>query len=106
MFLIRYHLSLWSVSVILLYKCMVYSSFTSGQLNLAVSVMVRPPIRLDLSTHVLQMHYLLLASTRHVRSAEQGILRVPFARTSTIQILAFSVVGSLVWNGLPLALRS
>src|SRR6218665_568373 len=44
-----------------------------------------------------------LASTRHLRSAEQGLLHVPFARTSTMQSRAFSVVGPLVWNGLPLA---
>src|SRR6218665_399936 len=45
-------------------------------------------------------------STRHLRLAEQGLLNVPFARTSTMQSWAFSVVGPLVWNGLPLALRS
>src|SRR6218665_1391327 len=45
-------------------------------------------------------------STRHLRSAEQGLLDVPFARTSTTQSRAFSVVGPLVWNGLPLALQS
>src|SRR6218665_2992144 len=45
-------------------------------------------------------------STRHLRSAEQGLLHVPFPRTSIIHNRAFSVVGSLVWNGLPLALRS
>src|SRR6218665_53865 len=45
-------------------------------------------------------------STRHLRLAEQGLLHVPFARTSTMQSRAFSVVGPLVWNGLPLALRS
>src|SRR6218665_1008424 len=45
-------------------------------------------------------------STRHLRSAEQGLLHVPFARTSIMQNRAFSVVGPLVWNGLPLALRS
>src|SRR6218665_255007 len=42
----------------------------------------------------------------HLRSAEQGLLHVPFARTSTMQSRAFSVVGPLVWNGLPLALAS
>jgi len=31
---------------------------------------------------------------------------VPFARTSAMQSRAISVVGPLVWNGLPLALRS
>src|SRR6218665_2936546 len=45
-------------------------------------------------------------STRHLRSAEQGLLHVPFARTFAMQCRAFSVVGPLVWNGLPLALRS
>src|SRR6218665_2228723 len=45
-------------------------------------------------------------STHHLRSAEQGLLHVPFARTSTMQSRAFSMVGLLVWNGLPLALRS
>src|SRR6218665_1990596 len=44
-------------------------------------------------------------STRRLRSAEQGLLHVPFARTSIMQSRAFSVVGPLVWNGLPLALR-
>src|SRR6218665_1918917 len=38
-------------------------------------------------------------STRHLRSAEQGLLHVPFARTSIMQSRAFSVVGPLVWNG-------
>src|SRR6218665_3989602 len=45
-------------------------------------------------------------STRHLRSAEQGLLHVPFARPSTMQSRAIFVVGPLVWNGLPLALRS
>src|SRR6218665_2265308 len=45
-------------------------------------------------------------STRHLRSAEQGLLHVPFARTSTMQSRAFSVGGPLVWNGLSLALQS
>ena len=45
-------------------------------------------------------------STRHLRSAEQGLLHVPFARTSAMQSRAFSVVDPLVWNGLPLDLRS
>src|SRR6218665_875560 len=38
-------------------------------------------------------------------SMEQGFLFVPFARTSTSQARAFSVVGPSVWNGLPLAQR-
>ena len=33
-------------------------------------------------------------------------LHVPFARTSIMQSRAFSVFGPLVWNGIPLALRS
>jgi len=45
-------------------------------------------------------------STRHLCSAEQGLLHVPFARTSNMQSRAFSVVDPLVWNGLPLALQS
>src|SRR6218665_936945 len=49
---------------------------------------------------------LSVRSPRHLRSAEQGLLHVPFARTSTMQSRAFSVGGPLVWNGLPLALRS
>src|SRR6218665_62480 len=49
---------------------------------------------------------LSVRSTHHLRSAEQRLLHVAFARTSTMQSRAFSVVGPLVWNGLPLALRS
>src|SRR6218665_1713741 len=45
-------------------------------------------------------------SIRHLRLAVQGLFHVPFARTSTMQSRAFSVVGPLAWNGLPLALRS
>src|SRR6218665_1653889 len=45
-------------------------------------------------------------TTHHLRSAEQGLLHVPFARTSTMQSWAFSMVGPLLWNGLPLALYS
>ena len=45
-------------------------------------------------------------STPHLRSADQGLLHVPFAFTSIMQNRAFSVVGPLVWNGLPLALWS
>jgi len=36
---------------------------------------------------------------------EQGLLFVSFARTSTSQTRAFSVVDPSVWNGLPLAQR-
>src|SRR6218665_3041266 len=35
-----------------------------------------------------------------LRSSEQGLLFVPFARTSTTQAHVFSVVGPSVWNGL------
>src|SRR6218665_158648 len=34
-----------------------------------------------------------------------GLLFVPFARTSTTQARAFSVVGPSVWDGLPLSQR-
>src|SRR6218665_2326958 len=40
-----------------------------------------------------------------LRSSEQGLLFVPFARTTTTQARAFSVVGHSVWNGLPLSQR-
>src|SRR6218665_926342 len=40
-----------------------------------------------------------------LRSSEQGLLFVPFARTSTTQARALSVVGPSVWNGLPLSQR-
>src|SRR6218665_3867253 len=40
-------------------------------------------------------------SSRSLRFSQQGLLLVPFARTSTKQIRAFSVVGPLTWNGLP-----
>ena len=40
-------------------------------------------------------------STRHFRSAEQGLLHVPFARTSTMQSRAFSMVGPLALRSLP-----
>ena len=43
---------------------------------------------------------------RSLRSTEQSLLSVPFARTSTMQSRAFSVVGPSTWNGLPLTLRS
>ena len=44
-------------------------------------------------------------TSRSLRSAEQGVLAVPFSRTSTRQNRAFSVVGPSTWNSLPLALR-
>src|SRR6218665_967014 len=40
-------------------------------------------------------------SSRSLRSSQQGLLLVPFSRTSTKQIRAFSVVGPSTWNGLP-----
>src|SRR6218665_1840342 len=45
-------------------------------------------------------------SSRSLLSADQGLLRVPFARTSTRQKRAFAVAGPSIWNGLPLSLRS
>jgi len=44
-------------------------------------------------------------SGRNLRSAAGEVLSVPFARTATMQRRAFSVVGPVVWNGLPLELR-
>src|SRR6218665_2727101 len=40
-----------------------------------------------------------------LRSSEQRLLFVPFARTSTTQARAFSVVGPSVWSGIPLSQR-
>src|SRR6218665_3242111 len=45
-------------------------------------------------------------SSLSLRSADQGLLRVPFARTSAMQKRDFAVVGPSVWNGLPLSIRS
>src|SRR5688572_5877777 len=42
---------------------------------------------------------------RPLRSADRDDLIVPFARTSTMQHWAFSVVGPSIWNGLLLELR-
>ena len=39
--------------------------------------------------------------SRSLRSSEQGLLLVPFARPSTRQHRAFSVVGPSTWNSLP-----
>src|SRR6218665_2654009 len=44
-------------------------------------------------------------SSRSLRSSQQGLLLVPFARASAKQSRAFSVVGSSIWNGLPSELR-
>ena len=46
-----------------------------------------------------------LADRRNLRSASRGELAVPFARTSKMQLRAFSVVGSTIWNNLPSDLR-
>src|SRR6218665_945931 len=45
-------------------------------------------------------------SSRSLRSAEQGLVHVPFARTSTVQKRAFVVAGLSIWNGLPLSILS
>src|SRR6218665_542279 len=45
-------------------------------------------------------------SSRSLRSADQGLLRLPFARTSTRQKRAFVVAGPSFWKGLPLSIRS
>src|SRR6218665_3154383 len=45
-------------------------------------------------------------SSRSLRSSQQGLLIVPFARTSTEQIRAFSVVRPSTWNVLPSELRT
>src|SRR6218665_3845950 len=45
-------------------------------------------------------------SSRYLRSADRGLLRVPFASTSTRQKRAFAVAGTSIWNDLPLSIRS
>src|SRR6218665_649582 len=45
-------------------------------------------------------------SSRSLRSADRGLLRVPFARTSTRQKRASAVAGPSIWNGLPLSICS
>src|SRR6218665_1206641 len=40
-----------------------------------------------------------------LRSSQQGLLLVPFARTSTKQSRDFSVVDPPIWNGLPSQLQ-
>ena len=45
-------------------------------------------------------------SLRSLRSSQQGLLLVPFARTSAKQSRAFSVVGPSLWNGLASQLRT
>src|SRR6218665_412213 len=44
-------------------------------------------------------------SSRSLRSSQQRLLLVLFARTSTKQSRAFSAVGPSIWNGLPSQLR-
>src|SRR6218665_1679489 len=44
-------------------------------------------------------------SSRSLRSSQQGLLLVPFARTSIKQSRALSVVGPPIWIGLPSELR-
>ena len=46
-----------------------------------------------------------MAARRNLRSASRGELAVPFARTSKMQLRAFSVVGPTIWNNLPSDLR-
>jgi len=53
-----------------------------------------------------QYHQTQLYWTCSICSAEQGLLQVPFARTSIRQNRSFSVLGSSFWNNLQLALRS
>src|SRR6218665_813753 len=45
-------------------------------------------------------------SSRSLRSADGGFLRVLFAGTSTRQKRAFAVAGPSIWNSLPLSIRS
>ena len=42
---------------------------------------------------------------RSLRSAAHGVLLVPFARTATVQQRAFSTIGPITWNGLPMEIR-
>src|SRR6218665_2427020 len=43
----------------------------------------------------------LSMSSRSLRSSQQGLLLVPFARTSAKQSRSFSVVGLSIWKELP-----
>src|SRR6218665_2302314 len=45
------------------------------------------------------------AGRRTFRSSAHSNLVVPFARSATMQIGSFSVVGPKTWNGLPVDLR-
>src|SRR6218665_3227418 len=49
---------------------------------------------------------LIARSCSSLRSAEQGLLHVPFASTSTVQKRGFAVYYPSIWNGLPLSIRS
>src|SRR6218665_1453174 len=59
-------------------------------------------------TYLVELCGLTLSAqcSRSLHSAEQGLLRVPFARTSSKQKCAFAVAGPSIWNGLPLSIRS
>src|SRR6218665_844485 len=59
-----------------------------------------PPLSAMSSRCVLYVLFQIFSS-----SSQQGLLLVPFRRTSTKQIRAFSVVGPSTWNGLPSELR-
>src|SRR6218665_1789972 len=84
-----------------MYKMNVHKTiFTHCDLNLKITSIIQVYLT-DLCHPSLSAQ-----STRHLRSAEQGLLHVPFARTSTMQSRAFSVAGPFLWNGLPLALWS
>jgi len=47
-----------------------------------------------------------IASGRSLCSTGRGVLSVPFARASLMQVRAFCVNGPSVWNGLPLEFTS
>src|SRR6218665_1784322 len=76
-------------------------------LNVSYSLIGQAPARGALPTlpTFVPLPFPLGASATLVRLST-GLLHVPFAHTSTMQNLSFSVVGPLVWNSLPLALRS
>src|SRR6218665_3118687 len=48
----------------------------------------------------------LKLTNRSMITDQQGLLLVPFARTSAKQSRAFSVVGPSIWNGLPSQIRT
>ena len=48
----------------------------------------------------------MLETQLNFSSTEEGLLHVPFARISSVQKRAFSVVGLSIWNALPLVLCS